>query len=70
MEANFYTQNHSTINGRNIWLYLITSPIGNQFFIQYEQKDLQIDTIYIGESTEKAEKKFDAISVKMVKGIL
>lgn len=70
MEANFYVQNHSVINGRNIYLYLISCPIGDIYFVQYEQKDMSLNDIYVGRSNQKAEMKYEEISVKMVKGVL
>lgn len=68
-EAKFYTQNHSVINGRNVWLYLISCPIGNIFIIEYEQKDLSLMRVF-RQSNDEAEKLYDKISIKMVTGNL
>ncbi len=68
MEANFYTQNHSTINGRNIWLYLISCPIGNIYIVEYEKQNLELNRFLINESLQKAEKMYDNICVKIIKG--
>ena len=59
MDANFYQQNHSIINGRNVWHYLITTPIGNFSVVEYEQTGLEIKRFIFDESYEKAEKKFE-----------
>lgn len=68
METNFYTQNHSVINGRNVWLYLITCPVGDIYIVEYEKKTLELEKHLIYASLQKAEKKYDDISMKMIKG--
>ena len=67
-EADFYTQAHSVINGRNVWHYLVVTPIGHIHIVQYEQKGLEIKRFIIDESNQKAEKKYDQICMQMVKG--
>lgn len=68
METKFYQQNHSIINGRNVWHYLITTPVGDYHLIHYEQQDMAIKEFIIPNSNDKAEKKFDQICIQMVKG--
>lgn len=66
--AEIYQQNHSTINGRNIWHYLIHTSIGQINVVEYEQKDLTLKRYIIDGYYSKAEKKFDQLSLQMVKG--
>lgn len=68
METKFYQLNHSIIDGRNLFLYLISCPIGDLYFIQYEQKDLSLNDIYAGRSNQKADKQYYQILTKMAKG--
>lgn len=69
-EANFYMQQHATINGREVFLYLITCPIGYIFVVQYEDRYKALETILINASLQKAEKKFEGICTKILKGAL
>ena len=63
---NFYTQEQSTINGRNVWRYLVSTPIGNIHIVQYEQRTMEIKTFLFKEHLEDAERKYKSI----VRGIL
>lgn len=62
----FYTQEQSNINGRNVWRYLVSTPIGNIHIVQYEQKTMEIKTFLYAENLDDAEKKYKTV----VKGIL
>lgn len=66
--AHMYQQNHSKINGRNIWHYLLDTAIGHIHIVEYEQKDLSLKRYIVEGSNAKAEKKFDQLSMQMVKG--
>ena len=70
METKFYTQRHSEINGRNVWLYLIVCPLGYIYFVEYEKKTLELEKFYFGACEEKAEKKYNSICSKMIKGTI
>lgn len=69
-ETAFYQQNHSTIDGRNIWHYLIVTPIGHIHVVQYEERSLELKRFIIDESLSKAEKKYTQICVGIAKGKL
>ena len=46
---------HAVINGRNVWIYLVQTTIGDYYFTQYENKDdPYIIDVYIGTSENKA----------------
>lgn len=66
--AKLYQQNHSVINGRGIWHYLLDTSLGQFNVVEYEQKDLALKRYFIENDNSKAEKKFDQLSVQMVKG--
>lgn len=63
---NFFTQEQSNINGRNVWRHLVVTPIGNINIVQYEEKGKEIQTFLYEERLNIAEKKYKSI----VKGIL
>ena len=64
----FYTQEHCTIYGRNVWHYLASLPIGQIHIVEYEGSDYAIHRTIIDESNQKAEKLFNRICRKMLKG--
>lgn len=71
MEANLYTQNIATVNGRNIAHYLVDTSVGQISVIQYEKQRPyypELETILIYSNYEKAEKKFSSLCKKMVDG--
>ena len=61
MEAKISEKRHSVINGRNVWHYLIETPIGNIHVVEYEQPGKEIKRFLIDENNEVAEKKYRAI---------
>lgn len=69
-EAKFYTQKHAEINGRNVWLYLVSCPIGNIFVLQAENEDKEIATLLYFNDLETAEARFEKACIKMLKGAL
>ena len=71
MDARFYTQNVSTINGRNIAHYLVDTSVGQINVIQYEKPKPyypELETVLIYGDYEKAEKKFSSLCKQMLDG--
>lgn len=68
MEAQMYTQNIATINGRNIGHYLVTTSVGQINIIQYEKPSEEIETILIYGDYEKAERTFTKVCNDILKG--
>lgn len=71
MDCGLYTQAENTINGRKIWFYLVTCPIGNICIVDYENRDDMAITrkIFNGDTDgEKAEKYFRKICSEKLKG--
>lgn len=67
--VGFFTQSESSINGRKVWHYLVSTPIGQINVVQYEQggkKMHEIKTFLFEERYDAAERKYASI----VKGIL
>ena len=56
MNATVYTQKENTISGRKVWLWLISSPIGNIVVVDYEQPTKEIVRKIFDEHYEQAEK--------------
>ena len=67
---NLFTQKHNTINGRQIWLYLIDSPIGYIFIVDYEQPTKEIKRFLFDGDLDKAERKFNSICKCILNGML
>lgn len=70
MEAGFYTQKENSINGRKIWLYLISTPIGQFAIVEYEKQGLEVTRKIFDEDYEKAEKYFDNVCRRIIGGKL
>lgn len=69
MNATVYTQKENTINGRRIWLYLISAPIGHIIVVDYEVAgEKNIIRKLFDEDYEKAERYFDTICRKIISG--
>ena len=66
--AKLYQQNHSKINGRGVWHYLLDTSIGQINLVEYEQRDLTLKRYIIDGDYEKAEKKYDQLCIQMIKG--
>lgn len=62
----FYTQEHNIINNREIWHYLIDTPIGKFHIIEYETQSKELSRFIIDGDDKKAEQKF----LSICKGIL
>lgn len=54
----FYTQEHCTIYGHQVWHYLAALPIGNIHIIDFEGKGFAISRTIIDEDNGKAERLF------------
>ena len=71
MNATVYTQKENIINGRHIWLYLISSPIGRIIVVDYEESgDPAIVRKLFNENYDKAEMYFDTVCRKIISGKL
>lgn len=71
MNATVYTQAENVINGRHVWLYLISSPIGNVAVVDYEEAgDPKIVRKIFDERYDKAEAYFDSVCRKIIGGKL
>ena len=66
----FFTQQHNTINGRNIWHYLLDTPIGHSHMVQYEERSMEITRFIIDADNAKAERKFASICKGILSGKL
>lgn len=64
----FYTQEHCTIYGHNVWHYLAALPIGNIHIIDYEGQGMRIVRTIIDEDNAKAERLFKRICNRLLKG--
>ena len=64
----FYTQEHCTIYGHNVWHYLAALPIGNIHIIDYEGQGMRIVRTIIDEDNAKAERLFKRTCNKLLKG--
>ena len=61
---------HAEIDGRHAWTWHISTEIGDIYITQFEhpQPDPYIEDVYMGYSKDKAERAFDTITTKMLKG--
>ena len=66
--ASLYIQKQNYINGRNVWLYLLSTSIGNIAVVDYEQPGLEIKRKLFIESYDKAESYFDTVCHRIVSG--
>lgn len=70
MEFQINTLAHSTVDGREVWLYQIVAPIGKIHVLDYQQKDQSIKRKLYDEQEGKADKDYVAIIKKMAAGRL
>lgn len=69
--ANLYCQRENVINGRHVWLFLVSSSIGNIVIVDYEEKnDPKIIRKLFDENYDKAERYFETVCMKKLKGVL
>ena len=59
---------HSTIYGRNVWLYEISTPLGNLYIVQWEKSTLELEEKYFGRNYSKADKYAVSICKKILEG--
>lgn len=67
---NLYTQAHNTINGRGVWLYLLDSPIGYIFVVDYETPAKELKRFIWDGNRDKAERKFKSLCKGILNGTL
>ena len=67
MNSNLYTQDTFELNGRHAFIYLISTPIGDIYAVQYESPTKEIMTKLIDGSYDKALKAFRAACQKILK---
>ena len=70
METGFFTQNESKVNGRGVWHYMITTPIGNFSIVEYEQIGGELKRFMFDGWYEKAERKYTQIVAGIASGKL
>ena len=68
--AKLYLQRQNKIGNRNVWLYLISSAIGNFAVVDYEMPGMEIKRRLFEENYDKAESYFESVSRRMVSGKL
>ena len=68
-EVKFFTQNEARINGRGVWQYLISCPIGDISIVEHENTFMSLEQDYIGFSYQTAEKKFNQACRRIINGI-
>ena len=57
------------VDGRNAWHYLFQSTIGDLHIVQHEvQGEMNIVDDYMGWSNDKADKKFEQLVARMIRG--
>lgn len=67
-EASFYTQEDAVINGKHLWVHLVSTPIGGIWVVQIEHA-LGIET-YLYFDREPAYKKFRQLLNSATKAIV
>lgn len=71
MNATVFTQKENSINGRKVWLYLISTPIGHIVVVDYEVAgEKNIIRKLFSEDYEKAERYFDTVCHRILSGKL
>lgn len=68
--ASLTLQKENVINKRKVFLYLISSSIGNIIAVEYEDKDYMLHRKLFDENYEKAEAYFDSVCRKKLAGKL
>lgn len=68
--VGFYTQEHATIYGRNVWHYLVDTPVGHYHIVQYEGKNMEIEEKVFPHNNSKAERAFKKICNDILNGKL
>lgn len=68
--AHLYLQRKNTINGRDIYFYLIQTAIGNICAVEYENTYKELKRKLFDEHYEQAETYFDNVCRKILNGKL
>ena len=63
-----YTQEHSIINGRNVWHYLLDTPLGHIHVVEYERPTQELERYIFDGDNDKAEKKYASICKAILSG--
>ena len=66
--AELFCQRHNVINGRNSWMYLISTSIGNFVIVEYENNELLLVRKLFENDYGKAESYFERVCRKMISG--
>lgn len=53
--TNVFTNEHATINGRNVWLHMVATDIGNIFIVQHENEGMEVITKLFFNDLDEAE---------------
>lgn len=69
-EASFTLLREAKVDGRGIWLYQISTPIGDIYAVQFEYETKEIETSLSFNVKEKAEKAFVSYVEHIVQGRL
>lgn len=65
-DCKMYTQQHVLINGRNLWHYLIDTPIGHIHVVECELPTKELKRYIIDGDNDLAEKKYYYLMKKMI----
>ena len=65
-----YTQQHSIIDGRNIWHYLLGTALGHIHVVEYEQLDKTLKRYIFDGDNHAAEVRYKGLSILMLSGKL
>lgn len=66
--AKLYLQQYSNINGRGVFLYLLSCAIGNIYIVEYETRARSLETKIFLADNEKAEKYYNRFCKQILKG--
>ena len=66
--ANMYEQKKATIDGRNIWMYLISTAIGNLFVVEFETQGKELVRKIFDDDLADAERYFNYTCKKILDG--
>ena len=59
---------HSKIDGRGVFMYLLQSDLGDLYIVQHEEPGYELKDDYMGWSNAKAQQAYKRIASKMVNG--
>lgn len=70
MNCTMYTQKESTINGRLVHLYLLSTPIGHIIIVDYELAGKEVKRKIFDENYSAAEKFYKRVCNGIVNGTI